>query len=199
MPQPQPTSRAESTCSRTVISSRVRVAPPMPSTWSSASGLPVCTSPRSEATHHSWSPSGRVAAWGRRSKSARIHGSSATSGSGASSSGSRMVGRLGAFGAEASSSRLSADSRAGAPHARDAVRAEAASASSMVAARPRDSKPSAPKVGSASLRAEARSGWPRIKKRVRTAAGSEDPTSSTSAGRRESRISADIAPWLSRF
>lgn len=60
-------------------------------------------------------------------------------------------------------------------------------------------KPSAPKVGSASLRAEARSGWPRIKKRVRTAAGSEDPTSSTSAGRRESRISADIAPWLSRF
>ena len=197
MPQPHPTSRAESTCSRTVISSSVRVAPPMPSTWSSDSGLPVCTSARSEATHHSWSPPGNEAAWGRRSKRARIHGSSSTSGSGASSSGSRIVGRLGAFGAEASS-RSSFGSRLGAPPARGMTRAEAASASSMVAARPRDSRPHAPSVGRASFRAEARSGRPRMKKRVRTAAGSVAPASSTRAGSRESRMRADSAPSLIR-
>ena len=154
MPQPHPRSRAEPTRSRIVCPSRLRDAPPMPSTWSSSRGRPVTSSPRSEATHHwcsRWAPgssgSGREAQWGRRSKRAAR--------------------------------------RRGVP------------SSPAGPASPRRTRPRAPREGSAASRTSDASSAPSMKNRVRTAAGSRDPASSSRAGTRIPRIMASVAVALS--
>ena len=217
MPQPHPRSRAESARSRIVCPSRLRDAPPMPSTWSSSRGRPVTSSPRSEATHHwcsRWAPgssgSGREAEWGRRSKrAARRGGAPSSAPPGASSAGwapapsaAASPARPGAPSAVPAAA-LSLPSAPGAPPSAPlppvglGALARGAPSSPAGPASPRRTRPRAPREGSAASRTSDASSAPSMKNRVRTAAGSRDPASSSRAGTRIPRIMASVAVALS--